>query len=396
MPTDVSQVHRWSATRVARRSLVSELAAALQLPERTTENLIEESRSLLCELPATMTALAEGDINYWHAQVIIDHATSQAIDARRPFERAALPFALTLTASRFDSRARVSRERVHPESIEVRHAISRDKRELSVDSARDGMAWLPAYLPAASVQAIYNRVADVAAGLHSPVEPHTFSQLRADIFCDLLLDGVTAESHPTHPNLGTDVRARVLVTVPVPVLSLLGRSAEPAVVEGYGPIDIDTARELAAGAPGPVRILTYPETGAVLSLGRDRCAISPDLRAWLRMRDETCRAPGCGADARCCDLDHTKDWQYHGLSNHDNLAHLCPKNHDQKHHDQKHHTGWTVEHIGEGDLEWVSPTGRRYVTEPATRIAVTSRIEPLLRSGGRGCPVSRDSGSGRS
>ena len=370
MPTDVSQVHRWSATRVARRSLVSELAAALQLPERTTENLIEESRSLLRELPATMTALAEGDISYRHAQVMIDHANSLPIDARRPFERAALPFALTLTASRFDSRTRVLRERVHPESIEVRHTISRDKRELSVDSARDGMAWLTAYLPAASVQAIYNRVADVAAGLHSPDEPRTLTQLRADVFCDLLIDGVTAESHPTHPNLGTGVRARVLVTVPV--LTLLGRSAEPAVLEGYGPIDIDTARELAAGAPGLVRILTHPETGAVLSLGRDRYAISPDLRAWLRMRDETCRAPGCGAAARRCDLDHTKDWQYHGLSNHDNLAHLCPK-----HHDQKHHTGWTVEHIGEGDLEWVSPTGHRYVTEPATRMAATPRIEPL-------------------
>jgi hypothetical protein len=242
---------------------------------------------------------------------------------------------------------------MHPESIEVRHTISRDKRELSVDSARDGMAWLTAYLPAASVQAIYNRVADVAAGLHSPVDPHTLSQLRADVFCDLLLDGVTAESHPTHPNLGTGVRARVLVTVPVPV---------------------------------PVLSL----------LGRDRYAISPDFRAWLRMRDEACRATGCGASARCCDLDHTKDWQCHGLSNHDNLAHLCLKHHDLKHHDQKHHTGWTVEHIGEGDLEWVSPTGRRYVTEPATRMAVTSRIEPLLRSGGRGCPESRDSGSGRS
>ena len=77
---------------------------------------------------------------------------------------------------RFDRRARVLRERVHPESIEVRHIISRDKRELSVDSAQDGMAGLTAHLPAVSVQAIYNRVADVAAGLHSPDEPRTLTQ----------------------------------------------------------------------------------------------------------------------------------------------------------------------------------------------------------------------------
>ena len=382
MPIDASQVRRWSAARVARRSLVSELAAALRLPERSTENLIEESRSLLRELPATMTALTEGQISYRHAQVMIDHANSLPAETRRAFEESALPFALKLTVSRFEHRARILRERVHPESIEVRHSSCRDKRELTLDPARDGMAWLTAYLPAVNAHAIYTRMTDIAADLQGPDEARTLTQLRADVFCDLLIDGVTDTApdtspdaasdtnsgtapdtaHPARRRLGRGIRARVLITVPV--LSLLGRGTEPAVLEGYGPIDLDTARDLAADAPGFVRILTHPETGAVLSLGRDRYAIPPDLRAWLRMRDETCRAPGCGAPARRCDLDHTKDWQYHGLSNHNNLAHLCPK-----HHDQKHHTRWTVEHLGDGDLEWTSPTGHRYLTEPATRIA---------------------------
>ena len=361
MPPDTSLVRRWDADAVARRTLVSELAAALRLPERTTENLIEESRSLLRELPATMAALTDGGISYRHAQVMIEHAKSLPEQARRRFEDAALPFAEKLTASRFDHKARVLRERAHPESIEERHRTCHEKRELSLQPGRDGMSWLTAYLPAASAQAIYNRVTDVASALQSPDEPRTLTQLRADVFCDLLIDGVTQADHARRPNLGRGIRARVLITVPA--LTLLGHGTEPAVLEGYGPIDLKTARALAADAPGFIRILTHPETGAVLSLGRDRYAIPPDLRAWLRMRDETCRAPGCGAAAERCDLDHTKDWQYHGPSNHDNLAHLCPK-----HHDQKHHTGWTVEHIGEGDLEWTSPTGHRYITEPATRI----------------------------
>jgi hypothetical protein len=273
MPPDAFAVRGWSAAHVARRSLVSELAAALHLPERTTENLIEESRSLLRELPATMTALADGEISHRHARVMIDHANSLPLDARRSFEEAALPFAVTLTPCRFDHRARVLREREHPESIEVRQNSCRDKRELSLDPARDGMAWLTAYLPAASAQSVYDRVTDIAAALQRPDEPRTLSQLRADVFCDLLIDGQTDASHPTQPNLGRGIRARVLVTVPV--LTLLGRGSEPAMLEGYGPIDIDTARELAAGAPGFVRILTHPETGAVLSLGRDRYAIPP-------------------------------------------------------------------------------------------------------------------------
>ena len=377
MPIDASQVRRWTAARVARRSLVSELAAALRLPERSTENLIEESRSLLRELPATMMALTEGQISYRHAQVMIDHANSLPAEARWAFEQTALPFARKLPVSRFEHRARILRERVHPESIEVRHSSCRDKRELTLDPARDGMAWLTAYLPAVNAHAVFTRITDIAADLQGPAEARTLTQLRADVFCDLLIDGVTdptvqsdpthqtdptVQSDPTRPRLGWNIHARVLITVPV--LTLLGHGTEPAVLEGYGPIDLATARDLAADAPGFVRILTHPETGAVLSLGRDRYAIPPDLRAWLRMRDETCRAPGCGAPARRCDLDHTKDWQYHGLSNHDNLAHLCPK-----HHDQKHHTRWTVEHVGDGDLEWTSPAAHRYVTEQATRMA---------------------------
>jgi len=378
MPIDSSQVRRWTTARVARRSLVSELAAALRLPERSTENLIAESRSLLRELPATMTALTKGQISYRHAQVMIDHANSLPAEARRAFEQSALPFAMKLPVSRFEHRARVLRERVHPESIDLRHSTCRDKRELTLDPARDGMAWLTAYLPAVNAHAVFTRITDIAADLQVPDEARTLTQLRADVFCDLLIDAVTDPApdavldahsgtapdvaHPPRRRLGRGIRARVLITVPV--LTLLGHGTEPAVLEGYGPIDLDTARDLAADAPGFVRILTHPETGAVLSLGRDRYAIPPDLRAWLRMRDETCRAPGCGAPARRCDLDHTKDWQHHGLSNHGNLAHLCPK-----HHDQKHHTRWTVEHVGDGDLEWTSPTAHRYVTEPATRMA---------------------------
>lgn len=58
---------------------------------------------------------------------------------------------------------------------------------------------------------------------------------------ELLLDG--------RLNSGGDrgIRPRVLVTVPA--LTLLGVSDEPATLEGYGPIDHDTAMRLAATAP---------------------------------------------------------------------------------------------------------------------------------------------------
>jgi hypothetical protein len=155
-------------------------------------------------------------------------------------------------------------------------------------------------------------------------------------------------------------------------MTLLGHSAEPATLEGYGPIDLPTARELTAGAPSLTRILTHPETGAVLSVGRDRYAVPADLRTWLRVRDGTCRFPGCSRAARTSELDHTKDWQYEGCTEHKNLAHLC-----KSHHRLKHMTEWSVEQRDGGTLEWTAPSGRSYSTEPETRMAAAPRTDPV-------------------
>ena len=318
------------------------------------------------EATASLVPPAPSIVRRWRTQAVARRSlVSELAAALRPSDKAAFPFAMRLSLGRFDRNARVLRERAHPESIELPHSTSRDTREVSIQPGLDGMSWLTAHLPSATARAIYDRVTDVATHLQSTTEPRTLTQLRPDVFghllVDLLFDGSVPADHPRQPNLGRGIRARVLITVPV--LTLLGHGSEPAMLEGCGPIDIETERVLVADAPGFTRTLTHPETGAVLSLGRDRCPIPPDLRAWLRMRDENCRAPPCGERARRCHLDHTEHWQHGGRSDHNNLAHLRPK-----HHDEKHHTGWKVKNVGEGDLEWASPTGHRHLTEPATRL----------------------------
>lgn len=374
----LDQAGEWSATgqslladakagseMMRQRALRAEVACALRIPERTAENLLANSRILAHDLPSTLRALSAGEISYRHAELIVDQTAGLGPDERASLEQSALPFARNLTAARFERKLRTLRELSSPQSMVERRERAVLDREVTFSPARDGMAWLSAYLPAADALAAYNRLTAIGREFrhtaHTAEEERTLTQLRADVLRDLLLDGEPAlEGH-------RGIRAKVFVTVPV--LTLLGRgladgTATPGMLDGYGPIDAETARELAAGAPSFIRLLTHPETGAVLSVGRDSYRVPQDLKNWLQIRDGTCRFPGCSRHSSQCDLDHTEDWAFDGHTRQDNLAHLC-----LSHHRLKHSTAWRVAHDGSGGtIAWISPTGHRYATEPETRL----------------------------
>jgi hypothetical protein len=334
---------RWSREEIAERELSSELAATLRVPERTAENLLAESRALADDLPGTRAALAAGRISYRHAQTVVQQSWSIPVDGLAAFEQALLPAAEKLTVAKLKHKARLLREKLHPETITARREKSIADRTCGVIPEHDGMATLYLTTGAELVQAIFTRATDLATSLHGP----------GDVLSDLLIDGVT----PT--GVGAGVKATVQVTVPV--MTLLGHSDEPGYLEGYGPIDADTARDLASRAPSFTRLLTHPETGVILSVGRDRYKVPKRMRQFLRLRDETCRFVGCNRSARNAELDHTHDWALLGLTAADNLAHLCTASHALK-----TQTRWTVAQQPGGILTWTSPTGRDFTTEPAT------------------------------
>ncbi|MCP2031897.1 hypothetical protein L1277_001995 [Okibacterium sp. HSC-33S16] len=409
---------------LARRSFTWELASALRIPESTASSLIADSETLAQQLPATMDALAAGEISYRHAQAMVDQVTTLPVDARADFEHKVLPAAKSLTAAKFSARARKLRERTHPESITSRKRSAFEKRRMEFQADLDGMAWINLYQPAATAMAIYNSVRAEAMTLQRDDEPRTLTQLSLDVAVDHLLESVqhklprgaaprlecgcpapqdetgsvsgsaacaecersdsvgtelatsvddvveVGASGPTAAAHGSRDRSdqrrngplrgiRPTVIVTVPVLTLMGVSEEPAELEGYGPIDPETARQLAGEATSFMRLLVHPETGVPLSLGRDKYKIPKDLRLALELRDGTCRGYGCNRAASECDIDHTVDWQFSGRSDYANLASLCPP-----HHRLKHQTAWSVKQTGNGFLEWTSPLKRKYVTAP--------------------------------
>ncbi len=365
--SSASAAAQWDSRLIARRSASAELACALRVTSRTADSLLARAATLMTSLPVTMEALRDGRVAFAHASVIADAADTLPAESRVEFERAMMPSAEAQNPARLTSRARILRERMHPESIAERRAEAMATRDVFVDPVADGMAWLSALLPAEKAYGAYRRLTLIAESLEdghdareaglgtgTRIARRTLGNRRADALADLLITGEIDAS-----GLGVGMRAEVHVTVPV--LTLLGQSGDaPATLEGYGPIDDDTARRLAATAPSFTRLLTHPETGVVLSVGRDRYRVPADLQTWLRVRDGTCRFPGCARSAARCDLDHTRDWQHGGATSHDNLAHLC-----RHHHRLKHQTGWTVVQEAGGVLRWRAPSGRTYSSEPA-------------------------------
>ncbi|MHA7238371.1 HNH endonuclease [Arthrobacter sp. TMS1-12-1] len=350
-------------TNLADTTTATEIACLLRISERSAHRLVQYSALLVNYHPRTLTALRDGTISWSHATTLLHECTGLPHHVAARLEDALLPIAADTTVPRLSYRARRLRTELHPEALEKRARTAVQGRRVDVEAADDAMAWLHVHLPATDAAAIDARLTQTSRALQIPAESRTLPQLRTDVLTDLLLDGPArsgcAHEPDDHSAAGHAYRIRAHINVTVPVLTLLGVDDAPADLEGYGPIPSDIARRLAAHAPSFTRLLTHPETGAVLSVGRDTYAVPADLKKWLRVRDRTCRHPGCSIPAARCELDHTTPWARGGPTDHDNLAHLC-----RKHHMLKSEGLWHYDQPTPGTLVATSPAGRSYACDP--------------------------------
>lgn len=339
------------AAEFAERSAAADLAVRLRMSESTIRSEALRAGVLRGSLPTIWTAFRDGDITPANAQAAADFALALPEGAARTaFDDALLGLAQTLVPARFRERARRVRDELDGTPAGDRHSAALTERRVWLENGSEGMCWLTAHLAADDGHRIMARLDAAAAHLaRAADEQRTTGQLRADVTVDLLLSGEAA-SVPA-------VTATVAVTVPV--LTLLGAAELPGTLEGFGPIDADTARRLAAHAPSFQRILTHPITGTILDIDRRSYRPTADLKRWLGLRDELCTFAGCGRRAADCDLDHRVAWADGGRTSVDNLAHLC-----RHHHRLKHEGGWRSERAAAGGSRWTSPTGAVHDPDP--------------------------------
>jgi hypothetical protein len=335
---------------VAMDAAIADIAMRLSMAEGTVTALARQAELLTSRAPRTWAMFWEGEISTGNARCVAatveslpeNGTTDAALDAK------AVEWAL-LAPARFKARMRTLRERLHPISLTERHEEAAKGRRMWREDDRDGMSWLGVQFTAPDAEITWQRVDTMARHLaDQPGETRTLDQLRADVAADILTGRLDPATAP-----------RVTVGVLIPMMSLLGLSEEPATLDGYGPIDAETARKLTAHAPSFHRILTHPVTSTILDVDRTSYRPPADLKRWLALRDGTCRFPGCGRNARHCDIDHNIGWTDGGITAATNLAHLS-----ERHHTVKTESRWKVEQHPGGILTWTSPTGAIRTTDP--------------------------------
>ena len=342
---------------IAVRAAALDIAVRLGLSEFAVRTRAAHVDTLRERCPRVWSSFRAGLVSAQNATAAAQLAASlpdDAIQAWERFDETLATAAQTLSPGKFRLRARVVRERVHPESLEVRHQRAAEDRTAWFQADHDSMATLTVYGPADRVLAAHDRADAQARHLRAqPGEERTLAQLRADVLLDLMTTGTIDEAETR--------RRRPSVAITVPVMTLLGLDDEPATLDGYGPIDMETARRLAGEASSWVRILTHPISGTVLDVDRTTYRVPKALRRWLGVRDPVCIGPGCARPARECDIDHRLDWQYGGATADTNLGPLC-----EPHHVIKTKSRWTLYRDEmTGATWWISPTALDLPIEPA-------------------------------
>jgi len=343
------QQHDSSRLGLAQESV----SLALQLPLRTAQGKLAQARTLVSELPKTLAAVAGGSISGEHARVLAEAAWQLPKEQATALEQAALPPLLEgrcVTVSQFRQRVRRAAMKLDPVTADERHQRALADRRVSYLPDEDGMASLSVSLGAPEAQLIYTRLTAAATLLPSG-DPRTMDQKRADLLVDAVLSGLPVDGLPTLQG------RRPAIQVVVSADTLLGLDDQPAQLTGYGPITAQAARRLAADESGTWRrLLTDPDTGALLDISERHYRPAQRLRDFVNARDEVCAFPTCNQPGYRCEYEHLEPFSQGGRTCRRNGALACRRHNLCK----RSSDGWHYRRNRDGSFTWTSSTGHRY------------------------------------
>ncbi|WP_157544727.1 HNH endonuclease [Nocardioides halotolerans] len=238
---------------------------------------------------------------------------------------------------------------LEPAAVAERRRRAEADRHTTLRPAPDTMTWLGALLPVKDGVAVHATLDRDARAAKAAGDERSIGQLMAD----LLVQRVTGT--------GADKAAPVTVNLIVRDDVLLGDEDGTGWVEGHGPVPGDLLRQwvadnLDSGVDTWLRrVYEQPATGRLVAMDSQATHFTGGLAAFLRIRDRTCRTPGCGAPIR--HLDHVEPRSRGGPTSAANGQGLCELCNYAKEAD-----GWSSRTVPgpTHTVEITTPTGHTY------------------------------------
>ncbi len=348
----------------------AEVAAAMNLSPEAASYLVSYAEALDKRLPHVAALLAEGRTDWRTVRLIIsrtDLVTDDELIAKLDQSLAARigkwhGWSRQRIVNAVDAAVRAA----DPDAARERREAAEDDRRIGINALDNGMAEIYGTVAAAAATAFDRRLSQLAKQVCS-ADPRTLDQRRADalaaltqgrrLACACGQTGLPHQSRGRHADRDPG-GAQVVINVVASDQTVYGDSAAPGYLEGYGVIDAEQVRRLAARR---LVALADPLTSPVEAL---RYQPSAALERAVRCRDLTCRFPGCSRPAVVCDLDHTIPFNHRIRRPVDGRCWESQMSLPATSSAQDF-GGWRDTQLADGTVIWTSPSGRTYRTAPA-------------------------------
>ncbi|MGV1030604.1 MAG: hypothetical protein ACOYBU_19220, partial [Dermatophilaceae bacterium] len=304
-----------------------QVAVVLAISPRSGDHLLDTAVDL-CDRPVVWAGLATGRIDVSKARHILDLLAKIPDPLRAQLEAEAIEYGQCHTPHQLKRHLLAATIDADPDETLRKEAI--DDRGVWITPRAHGMADVHAHLSIEHADVFYQALMKLseAKDLPDPYdqgEDRYSTQRRADALVGFL-DTITT----------LDIR----VDVTIPADTLIGDDHRDAEIGRYGPVAASLARWLCWSPDARWhRLVTDPLTGRLIAATAKTYTIPPRVKRLVRLRDRTCRFPGCNRPAEYTDTDHIIPWAKGGKTRAVDLGGEC-----RRHHLIKTHSAWTVQH----------------------------------------------------
>lgn len=333
------------------RGVAAQIALARRESPQRGSRLLGLASALVNEMPATLDALAAGEISEWRATLLVRETACLAREDRMTIDGLLSGRLGAWGDKQIIAEARRLAYRLDPHSVLERARRAVSERNVSIRPAPDTMSYLTALVPMVEGVSMYAALRQAADAARAEGDIRSQGQVMADT----LIARVTGRAEASS--------ASIEIQLTMSTQTLLEGSTEPAELVGYGPVPAEWARDLVRDPDAEVwvrRVLTDGFTP--IALESNRRTFPKVLRKLVVLRDRTCRTPWCDAPIR--HIDHVVPFEAGGATSYENAQGLC-----EACNYAKQAPGWRArpspgdsDGIGRGVIT-TTPTGHRYASK---------------------------------